>query len=522
MELSRRRFLAGLAAAGAAGAVGPLGCTGDDDPANPAAPERTTPATPPDASFGGPGQPPFTLGVASGDPLPDAVILWTRLVPPPPGPVDVTWEVAADAAFAQILAEGTSPAAPELGHSVRVDATGLAPATTYYYRFGLGDGRSPVGRTRTAPPADADPDALRFLFSSCQSYPDGLYPAWRQAAAEDTDLVVFLGDYIYEGGQSDEGVRDHDSEEVTTLAAYRDRYALYKSDPDLQAAHAAHPWVITWDDHEVANNYAGLVAEEADGPTDEFRQRRADAYQAWYENTPARVEPPTGPDLPIYRTLQWGRLASLFVLDTRQYRADQPCDDDLGSGCEARTDPARSMLGADQKAWLNDGLRGSAATWNVLANQTILSPTPLQFAGVEAFNLDQWDGYAAERDEVVSWLADPAVANPVVITGDIHAAAVADLHGPSAGPVVASELVGPPVSSSFPTDLVDTAEAAISALTDVRYFDAENHGYVRCQLTADEFRADYRFVTDVTDADSGIETAGRWRIRAGTPGAEEL
>ncbi|HEX3157585.1 MAG TPA: alkaline phosphatase D family protein, partial [Gemmatimonadaceae bacterium] len=319
---------------------------------------------------------PFTLGVASGDPTPDGVVLWTRLAPDPlrgggmpPRRVPVRWEIAADEGFARIVQRGEALALPELAHSVHVEVRGLASDRVYWYRFITGGAASPVGRTRTAPAAGARLDRFALAFASCQSYQSGYYTAHRHLANEDVNLVVFLGDYIYEGGIDQGGVRRHTGPEIMSLGDYRDRYALYKTDPDLQAAHAAFPWTVTTDDHEVDNNYAGEISERYDAPQ-LFLQRRAAAYQAYYEHMPLRRSSmPKGPDLPLYRRLGFGDLLELNVLDTRQYRTDQPCGDSVTPHCAESLSPDATILGAAQERWLLDGLGASAARWNLLGNQ---------------------------------------------------------------------------------------------------------------------------------------------------------
>ena len=323
---------------------------------------------------------PFTLGVGSGDPLPDSVVLWTRLALDPvngggmpPAPVEVRWELAADDGFTTIIQSGTATAQPELAHSVHVDAAGLQPGATYFYRFMAGDAVSPTGRTKTAPPAGAAVDRLRFAYASCQHYEDGFFSAYRHMADEDLDLVAHLGDYIYEGGTATkediaagEAVRLHNGDEIFTLTDYRNRYGLYRSDPDLQLAHAAFPWIVTWDDHEVDNDYAN-DREENGAPTGPFLERRAAAYQAYYEHQALRPESmPMGPALQLYRKLSWGALAELVVLDTRQYRTDHPCGEGAQVRCPAAMDPNTTMLGPEQEQWLLSTLDASTAGWNVL------------------------------------------------------------------------------------------------------------------------------------------------------------
>jgi alkaline phosphatase D len=450
---------------------------------------------------------PFTLGVASGDPLADRVILWTRLAPDPlngggmpPADVPVLWEVASDEAFTDVVATGTAVAEAQHAHTVHVDATGLAPDTWYWYRFTALAFVSPTGRTRTAPGEGCTADSLRFGFASCQNWTAGFYAAHRHLAAEDLDLTVFLGDYIYEGGGG--GVRPHNSGEIFTLLEYRNRYAQYKGDADLQASHAARPWLVIWDDHEVDNNYADDNHEGGDPPA-AFLERRAAAYKAWWEHQPVRLAPPTGPDLGIHRTFTWGGIADLLLLDGRQYRDDQACGDGLQVPCAGWDDPARSMLGAEQEQWLFDDLQRSQATWKVVANQTVFTKLPLG----SAFNMDQWDGYPASQQRVHDALA--GITNPIVITGDIHAAGIAELRADYDDPdsaVIGTELVGTSISSTFPPELVDAAEAIISSLPWISYANARDRGYAVVDLTHDRMEATYRVVDDPTDPGSGVRT----------------
>lgn len=465
----------------------------------------------------------FTLGVASGDPLPDRVVLWTRLAPDPLDgggmpeyQVPVRWQVADDERFADIVAAGIVATGPSTAHSVHVDATGLRPGREYFYRFTTGGEESPIGRTRTAPAPGSDPGRMRLLFASCQNWQDGYWTPWPHAVGEDPDLIVWLGDYIYEGDARPEAVRRHNSGEIGTLEEYRNRWALYKGDRDLQAAHAAAPWVITWDDHEVENNYAGLTPQDrADAAT--FGRRRADAYQAAWEHQPVRAPAPAGSSFQMYRSLSWGTLSDLLVLDGRQYRTDQPCPgaSDLSEGCAARTDRGGTMLGRRQKEWLRRRVSHSDARWSVLANQTIMTPVP--FAGL--FNLDQWDGYAAERDEVVELLR--RARNAVVLTGDIHASAVGTLgvdvdRDRPAG----TEFVGTSISSDFADGLEQVVADLVEPLPQVQWFDASRRGYGRCDVTAEEWRTDYRVVSTVADRKASITTAASWVVSDGTPVAE--
>ncbi|HKY67439.1 MAG TPA: alkaline phosphatase D family protein [Acidimicrobiales bacterium] len=511
---SRRRFLTGALAAGAAvpilGAWGPASC------------RPTLPPLPPDLP-----DDLFALGVASGDPLPNAVVLWTRLAPAPldgggmPGaPVPVRWEVSEHESF-RSGRRGDTVADARWAHSVHVDVTGLRPGTWYFYRFIVGDQVSPVGRTRTAPAAGVAADRLRFLFASCQNWQQGYWPLWAHAPSDDPDLVVHLGDYIYEGGISASAVRRHNSTEVRDLAGYRNRYGLYKGDPALQAAHAACPWIVTWDDHEVENNYADLVAQD---PTEvpDFAARRNAAYQAWWEHMPVRLLPPVGPDLAIYRSFDWGRLARFHVVDTRQYRVPQPCTGSLGPTCPERTAPGRTLLGTEQEAWLGASLSRSPATWDVIANQIVMTSMP--FAG-SLYNPDQWDGYADARARALAQITAAGVDNAVVLSGDIHAAGIADLvsENPDGTPstvAVGTEFVGGSISSTFDSAVADVAEELILQLPHVHFADTHERGYMIADITPDQMVTRYQVAESTLVPDSPVSTAGTWVTVAGTPGAQ--
>jgi alkaline phosphatase D len=536
-RLGRRTFMAGVVAAALAGAGAAACSNGDDDEGrrrngrdgdgngggnrDEAAADRPVPDGLPDDLFG--------LGVASGDPLPGSVILWTRLVADPAAPdggigadpVPVGWEVAADEGFDDVVASGEATAEPALGHSVHVDADGLEPDTWYWYRFTVGDRRSPIGRTRTTPAEDDEVSSFRFAFASCQNRQQGYWNAHTHLAEEaDLDLVLFLGDYIYESGPSDAAVQPYTSDAPVDLPTYRQRWAEYKADPALQAVHARCPWVCTWDDHEVSNDYADELAEDAD-PDDEqaraeFLDRRAAAYQAYYEHLPLRLEPPEGADFRIHRQVAWGDLARFFVLDGRQYRSDQACLPvafSAGPMCADGRREDRTMLGDAQEDWLGSALADTTAAWNVIAQQTIVSATPL--AG-DIVNLDQWDGYPAARRRLVEQLR--GVSNPVIITGDIHVSAVGTLTDDPddpAAPPLATELVGTSISSTFP--LAELVEGLVDTLPNVHYVEARRRGYVVCTVTRDELRADYRHVSTVEAPQADIETAATWVISEGDP-----
>jgi alkaline phosphatase D len=470
---------------------------------------------------------PFTLGVASGDPLADRVVLWTRLAPDPLAPdgaggmpdqpVPVIWEVAHDEQFSSIPRAGVAIAHPSLGHSVHVDVNGLEPDRWYFYRFFVGPHVSPVGRARTFPRLDQAPALARFAAASCQNFASGYYTAHAAIAEEDLDFVAFLGDYIYESGATGP-VRSHQSGRIEDLAGYRHRYGLYKSDANLQAAHARCPWLVTWDDHEVANNYAGLqFDEDATPPLLPFPELRAAAYQAWYEHQPVRLLPPKGLTFPIHRSLDYGDLARLYVLDTRQFRSNQECGDaTLTPPCPGFPDPDGDLLGPAQEAWLFDRLGDSAARWNVLAQQIVFSPTPIG----TLLNFDQWDGYPHARQRVLDFLQSAAIRNPVVLTGDIHAsgagwapADTVNLTGP-----VASEFVATGISSAgLDPNLAPLAKTVLEQMPHVAFFDAVERGYVRHEVTRDAWRADFRFVSTVLQPTATVTTAASFVVEDGNP-----
>jgi alkaline phosphatase D len=533
-DISRRGFLAALGV-GAASA-----CSNGDDAREQLRRALASTTTIAPTSSTAPPAPvlpgnPFTLGVASGDPLPSKVILWTRLAPDPANgggmpaeDVPVIWEVGTDDTFATLAASGITTATERFGHSVHVDAEGLEPDTWYAYRFRVGLHVSPTGRTRTVPADDATPDQLRFGFASCQNWEDGYYNAWRDVGEVELDLILFLGDYIYENGPLPLGpdvVRQHSSPEVVDVPGYRARYAQYRSDPLLQAAHQKCPWIVVWDDHEVDNDYAGSHSQlEEEGVTSEqFLARRAAAYQAWWEHMPVRLDPPDGPDLKIYRAFRYGDLASMFMLDTRQYRDDQPCG---GSGlnfdppCPEVDDAARTITGSDQERWLLDGLDSSTTTWNIIGNQVVM--TPIEVNGV-VLNYDQWDGYRAERARLVDHLVEHEIVNTVVVTGDIHLAGVGDLVS-TAGDVdtlIATELVGTSISSDagLPAGLGDTVTAAVP---DIKYFNADKRGWCHCVVTPDTWTAEFRVVADNRIETSPIAVDATFEISPNEPGATRV
>ncbi len=485
---------------------------------------------------------PFGLGVASGDPLAGRVVLWTRLVSPSLGDrnVQVNWQVATDEGFTDVVRAGAATARPGMAHSVHVDVAGLLPGRDYWYRFRAGRYLSPAARTRTAPAAGSAAARLRFGIANCQDWQNGYYGAYRDMAQSDLDLVLHVGDYIYEYDPRATAVRQHNpssgtaagADQLITLADYRNRYALYKSDPALQAAHALFPFISTWDDHETENNYAGLIDEQDDLPfpqrhqtPEQFALQRAAAYQAWYEHTPARVSFTPGPDLRIYRRFDFGTLLRLNVLDTRQYRTDQPgaFPDDLGPEPFGDNNVTGTLTGAAQEQWLLDGLHDSPGLWNVLGQQVMTAPTRFVQPPPNAIvNLDQWDGYSPARRRLLDGVVASGASNPVLIAGDIHATWINDIRlnvDDPASPVVASEFVSTSITSSFPPSFVPIVEASNAAFNPwVHYFNGRGHGWLRMDVDRTRWLTEERSVASITVPDAPSTTTARWAVEAGQAG----
>jgi len=522
VDAQRRIFLAALAASASAGA-------------------GALPAVP--AGAGNAGYP-FSLGVASGSPLPNAVVIWTRILHDPLNAAAmprlafaVRWEVAEDERFSRIVARGMANAAPQLAHSVHVDVTGLSPARWYWYRFMLGDAVSPLGRTRTAPAADTMPDQLKLAVASCQHWEFGTYAAHRHIAAASPDLVAFLGDYIYEWGpyqprHPKSAVRSHES---FTLADYRNRYAQYKSDRDLQAAHHAAPWIVTWDDHEVANDYANDRDERLNP---KFLERRAAAYQAFYEHMPVRLVLPKPGDfanMRIYQRYDWGRLARFHVLDDRQYRAWQACPPAGRGGsssvvrrqCAALGDTQRTMLGEVQQRWLDDGLKSSRARWNILAQQTLMaqnSQVPFKSEGDTRIWTDGWDGYPMARRRLLDGLAISKASNPLILSGDVHSFFAAEIsRDPArprsgANPVLATEFCGTSITS--PSRPQSRTEQYVAMNPSIKYGRSDKRGFMLLNITPAATTTHFVGLNDVHDAASGIATAASFVVQNGRPRLE--
>jgi len=539
--IERRTFLAGSAAAAAV--LGPGGAL-----AQPAAATSTSAGA-------------FRHGIASGDPLPDAVLLWTRVTPTADslpgsgcGPrVAVGWQVATDPGFRLVVAHGSTVTGPERDHTVKVDAKGLTPATAYYYRFTFDRTTSPVGRTRTAPAPTSSPDRLRFALVSCSNWEAGYFSAYRHLAARgDLDAVLHMGDYVYEYGtgqyaygQSNAVVRPHEpAHEMVTLADYRQRHAQYKTDPDLQALHAAVPWITTWDDHETANDAWSGGAENHQPDEGDWATRKAVARTAYDEWMPVRLSGTSalGDGVQVYRHLQFGRLADLTMLDLRSYRSQQVATTDLGSA----GDSARTITGAAQLQFLKDRLADNDAVWKLVGNPVMISPVlfpPLDqyvagpvadMTGVlppdgVAYNVDQWDGYTADRRELVDFLADRGVTNTLFLTGDIHSAWACELPvDPGTYPLsrtVGVELVATSVTSNNLDDLTGSpprttslaVEDAIKASNrHVKYLDFDSHGYSVLTITPREIQMDWYVTSDRADQAATSTWSTGWRVAAGS------
>jgi len=474
---------------------------------------------------------PFSLGIASGSPRADSIVLWTRLAPKPaegggmdPEPCAIRWEVAADESFRRIVQRGTVVAVADRAHAAHVEVDGLEPGRDYHYRFFAGDAASPAGRTRTAPAA-GEGKRLRLAFASCQQYEQGWFGAHAHLARENPDLVAFLGDYIYESSWGRAHVRKHLSGEPRTLEEYRNRYGLYKTDPDLQRSHAAAPWIVIWDDHEVQNDYAADRGEKLEP---EFLARRTAAYQAFFEHMPLRLSSLVGGSVRIYDRFEWGSLATIHALDDRQYRSYQVCPREgragsafVGPTCTARLDEGLTLLGSAQERWLDEGFAQSRARWNVIGQQTLFSEAGRTNAnGVFVNWTDSWDGYPAARRRLLSSIEARRPSNPVFIGGDVHANYVADVRaraGDRASPILATEFCGTSISSQGVFSPRDVA-ATLAANPDFHLGDSTQRGYVVLDIGVEGLEARLRVVDNVKTPEMTVSTAATFHVAAGQPG----
>ncbi|MEU6640944.1 alkaline phosphatase D family protein [Saccharomonospora sp. NPDC046836] len=517
---SRRTVLAGSAALGAAAVATGLPLAA--------------------AAMPGAGSPlrgdPFTLGVASGEPDHHSLVLWTRLAPTPMaedglggmnGSIEVQWELARDERFRHIVRRGTERTDATAGYAVHAEVAGLAPGSEYFYRFRAGKHLSPAGRTRTAPAPGVLGAGLAMSFASCSQYEHGYFTAYAHLAADEPDLVLHLGDYIYEHRANSYvsptgNVRDHDGPETETLANYRQRYAQYHADTDLQAAHAVAPWLVVPDDHEVDNNWAGDAYENPNTPQPNFLQRRADAFQAYYENLPLRRNnKPQGSHIQLYRTVRWGALANFHMLDTRQYRDDQACNDGW-KVCSDAADPARTLTGEEQEAWLIEQFQRSRARWDVLGQQVFFARRA-NAAG--ANSMDAWDGYKGSQERITQGWLDAGVRNPVVLTGDVHTHWANELKANYADPdsaVVGTELVTTSITSGGNGADSNPADDANLKLNPHIKFRNNQRGYVRTRITRDGFRADFRVLDRVTEPGAPVRTRASFVISDRRPGLTEV
>ena len=478
---------------------------------------------------------PFSLGVASGQPQPGSVVLWTRLriqeadAALKAQSLEVVCEVFADGALRQPVRQWRVQTDAARGHSVHVVATGLQPGRPYWYRFVCGSAVSPLGRARTSPAADEAVARLRMALASCQHYEQGYFVAHREMAQRDLDLVLFVGDYIYESSNPQYMLRKHSRGVPKLLDEYRERHAQYKSDPDLQACHAAHTWVMTWDDHEVVNDYANDLDRNFTDPQ-VFLRRRAAAYQAYFEHMPLRLgpDPVKASQMRIHDRMVWGQLADLWTLDCRQYRDHQAClDPNRGGGrvvvaCDALTDPSRSMLGAAQEQWLLEGLTRSQRRWKLVAQSTQMSSsganTPL---GRSAFT-DGWDGYPQARARLLGAVAQAGVQNVVMLGGDVHMNVAAQLRvqaNDEHSPVVASEIVTTSVTSR---GLGEKLLAQIrEGNPDIAHARSDERGYTYLDVRPEGISAEFRTTANPARVDGVFKTQAQYTIRTGVAGVQK-
>jgi alkaline phosphatase D len=490
---------------------------------------------------------PFSLGVASGAPRPDGFVLWTRLAPDPlsanpatpggmaGGDVAVDYEIATDEGMRDIVRRGSADAEAAFGWSVHADVTGLQPGRPYWYRFMSGDAVSRVGRAVTSTPAGTPVERLRFGFVSCANYEHGYFSAYRHLADENPDMVLYLGDYFYEYiDQNRPTVRTHsDGIEAATLPTYRNRYAQYRLDPDLQRLHAVSPSLVTWDDHEVSNDYADKWSQFGEEP-EFFLRRRAAAYQAFYEHMPVRpiLSRPDGPVMRIYDRFTFGNLLEVSMIDGRQYRSREACyappnklraHVETDANCPERRADGRTMLGFAQEQWLGFGLARAKATWNVLAQGTMMAQMREKLPdGSIGFWTDDWNGYPASRQRLLQRIVQTKVSNPVVITGDIHSFFANDLRvdfdDPNS-PVVATEFVGTSITSDGPS-----YEMFTGFLPDnphIRFFESRKRGYVSVDVDAKAITTRMRVISDVADPKASVSTLKTFAVENGKPGVAE-
>ncbi|MDI5977394.1 alkaline phosphatase D family protein [Amycolatopsis magusensis] len=474
---------------------------------------------------------PFQLGVASGDPLPDSVVLWTRLAPAPlsqdgfggmpDAAYNVDWEIATDQAFGSVVQKGTVATSRAAGHSVHVEPKGLDPARGYFYRFKTGGFLSPVGRTRTAPAAGAAVNQLKYCLASCQHWEEGWYHAHRGIAADNPDLVLFLGDYMYEKPSTNADVPRVRAmalaAETTSLAHYRARHAQHKTDQYLQAAHAAAPWMVVFDDHEVMNNWNSSTAPAT-------AARKAAAFQAFYENMPIRsTAKPSGSSIQLYRQFGWGKLARFHLMDTRQYRSVQATS---AQGCTTMRDPKRTLTGTTQEQWLLKAFETHPATWDFLGQQVFFAQRDGDGKKDTCESPDSWNGYEGSRDRITQGWVDRGVPNPIVLTGDVHRHWAADLrqdYYDHSDPIVGSELVTTSVTSNS-VGSAPPSSTWLSHNPHIKYCLGER-GYVRVTTTPAQTRADFMRVSSALELEAAkvqITADRSYVVQAGSRGLQRV
>jgi alkaline phosphatase D len=475
---------------------------------------------------------PYTLGVASGYPSPHGFVLWTRLAPQPfehdggmlPQRCEVSYDIADDEHFSNTVISGKVFAVPELAHSVHVDIEGLSPDRWYWYRFRCGDEVSATGRTRTTPSAQQKVNYLKLGVASCQNYEQGYFSAHRHLSYEHLDLMFFLGDYIYEDSWGDNLVRRHLGGEARTLHNYRQRYAQYKADADLQQLHAQVPWVFTWDDHEVDNDYAANQSEFLDP---QFALRRAAAYQAYFEHMPLpRHMRPTGSEMRLYQQFDYGNIASFVLLDDRQYRDPQPCPSpEKGGGsryvdeslCPELKQKQRSLLGKTQEQWLDLKLAQSQSLWNVIAQQTLVAPMDGAVGKEKSWWTDGWDGYPQARQRLLNSITNHRVRNPLILGGDLHASVVAEIPkqpGADKQPSIAAEFCGTSISAQgWPQETYKNHRAENPHL---HHIDSASRGYLVCELKPKECKVSIRNLDSEKIRDSKIAETIEFTVEQGS------
>jgi alkaline phosphatase D len=482
---------------------------------------------------------PFSLGIASGSPTSNSLVLWTRLGTPAleaagltTKPVAVTWQLAHDQQFSRVVATGVVQATAALGHSVHAEVAGLEPGRAYFYRFIAGAANSTTGRTRTFPAPNADVKRLRLAYASCQQWGNGYYSAYRHMLAENLDFVLFLGDYVYEYPASRPvEIRPTTGGWITTLAGYRSRYELHKSDPDLQAIHAAYPWLVTWDDHEVQNDYASTHEGLSGTPVENFMARRRAAYQAFYENMPvtrasfAKLLDGQGDEAKVFGSVSFGRLATLYTLDDRQHRDLQACTPNNRPGsaridpskCDSLNQPQRTLLGNAQERWLSQQFASARSRWNLIGQQTLFGRRNFSTTGAQLIRNDGWDGYPAARRRLTDSMMQTRLSNPIVLGGDIHenwvGHVLSDYNNPDC------EAIGVEFCGTSITSLSSTTPAQLAQQLELNphfmFANAASRGYGVVELTPTQLTTTLTAVHDARDPKSGAFVLAKFAVEAG-------